>query len=38
LHLKRAPDIVSSAGALSEFADAKNVVESLVESREKTFR
>lgn len=38
LLLKRAPDIVASAGALSEFADANDVVEGLVKSREKAFR
>lgn len=38
LLLKRAPDIIASAGALSEFGDANDVVKSLVKSRKKTFR
>jgi AbrB family looped-hinge helix DNA binding protein len=38
LLLKRAPDIIASAGALSEFGDASEVVRSLVKSRTKLFR
>ena len=38
LLLKRAPDIVASAGALAEFAGANDLVESLVKSRSKAFR
>jgi len=38
LLLKRAPDIVASAGALSEFGDANDIVRSLVKSRTKAFR
>ncbi len=36
--LKRAPDIVTSAGALSEFGHATDVVDSLVKSRRRAFR
>jgi AbrB family looped-hinge helix DNA binding protein len=38
LLLKRAPDIIASAGTLSEFADAGDVIEGLVRSRRKAFR
>jgi len=38
LLLKRAPDIIASAGALAEFGDANDIVQSLVKSRTKTFR
>jgi AbrB family looped-hinge helix DNA binding protein len=38
LLLKRAPDIIASAGALSKFGDANDVVQSLVKSRTKAFR
>jgi AbrB family looped-hinge helix DNA binding protein len=38
LLLKRAPDIIASAGALSQFGDANDVVQSLVKSRTKAFR
>jgi len=38
LLLKRAPDIIASAGALSEFGDANEIVQSLIKSRTKTFR
>ncbi len=36
--LKRAPDIVGSAGALAEFEDSNAVIEKLVKSRRKAFR
>jgi len=38
LLLKRAPDIIASAGALSEFGDADEIVRSVVKSRTKAFR
>ncbi|MGA8905538.1 MAG: AbrB/MazE/SpoVT family DNA-binding domain-containing protein [Candidatus Bathyarchaeia archaeon] len=38
LLLKRAPDIIASAGTLSEFAGAGDVIEGLVRSRRKAFR
>jgi AbrB family looped-hinge helix DNA binding protein len=38
LLLKRAPDIIASAGALSEFGDANEIVQDLVKSRTKAFR
>jgi hypothetical protein len=38
LLLKRAPDIVASAGALSEFGGANEIVQSLIKSRVKAFR
>lgn len=38
LLLKRAPDIVASAGTLAEFANANDLVDSLVKSRTKPFR
>jgi AbrB family looped-hinge helix DNA binding protein len=38
LLLKRVPDIVTSAGVLSEFGDAKDAIQSLVKSRTKAFR
>jgi AbrB family looped-hinge helix DNA binding protein len=38
LLLKRAPDIITSAGTLSELADAGDVIEGLVKSRRKAFR
>jgi AbrB family looped-hinge helix DNA binding protein len=38
LLLKRAPDIIASAGVLSEFGDSNDVVQSLVKSRSKAFR
>ncbi len=38
LLLKRAPDIISSAGALAEFADADEVIKRLVKSRREAFR
>jgi AbrB family looped-hinge helix DNA binding protein len=38
LLLKRAPDIIASAGALSGFADASDVIQGLVKSRSKAFR
>jgi AbrB family looped-hinge helix DNA binding protein len=38
LLLKRAPDIIASAGALSQFGDANDLVQSLVKSRTKAFR
>jgi AbrB family looped-hinge helix DNA binding protein len=38
LLLKRAPDIIASAGALADFADANDLVETLVKSRSKAFR
>lgn len=38
LLLKRAPDIIASAGALSEFGDAADVVEDLIKTRRKAFR
>jgi AbrB family looped-hinge helix DNA binding protein len=38
LLLKRAPDIIASAGILSELADAEDVIEGLVKSRRKAFR
>lgn len=38
LLLKPAPDIIGSAGALSEFGDANEIIRSLVKSRMKAFR
>ena len=38
LLLKRAPDIIVSAGALAEFADATDVVKDLLRSRRGGFR
>jgi hypothetical protein len=38
LLLKRAPDIITSAGTLSELADAEDVIEGLLKSRRKAFR
>ena len=38
LLLRRAPDIIASAGALAQFADANDLVESLIKSRSKAFR
>ncbi len=38
LLLKRAPDIVGSAGALAEFGDSDAVIDMLIKSRRKAFR
>ena len=38
LLLKRAPDIIASAGALAELAEANDVVRDLVKSRRGAFR
>lgn len=38
LLLKRAPDIIASAGKLSQFADASKVIEDLIKSRREAFR
>lgn len=38
LLLKRAPDIIASAGALSKFGDANEIIDSVIKSRTKTFR
>ncbi len=38
LLLKPAPDIIASAGALAEFADTDELIESLVKSRRRAFR
>jgi len=38
LLLKRAPDIIASAGALSKFGDANDAVEDLIKTRRKAFR
>lgn len=38
LLLKRAPDIIASAGKLSEFADADEVISGLIKSRREAFR
>ena len=38
LLLKRAPDIIASAGALAEFAGANDVVNDLIKSRRGAFR
>jgi hypothetical protein len=38
LLLKRAPDIIASAGALSKFGDANDAVEHLIKTRRKAFR
>jgi len=36
--LKRAPDIIASAGVLARFGDADEVIQGLVRSRKRAFR
>lgn len=38
LLLKHVPDIIASAGALSEFGDTNEVIKSLVNARTRAFR